>query len=94
MNKLLKIDRVAWDAKWKAMEQEELRLAKESDETMTIEQSARIYLGLCALGEPHFKATEEIFRADRLNDLAQLQASLQRFGRWWEKHHGSATSSV
>ena len=90
----MKIDLAAWDAKWKAMELEELRLAKESDKTMTIEQSAGIYLGLWALGEPQFKATEDLFRPDRLNALAELQARLQRFGRWWETHHGSTASSV
>jgi hypothetical protein len=94
MNVPMKIDLVEWRATWAARELEELRITKLADDILTTEQNANLYLNLCALAEPQFRATEPIFRSERMEYLAELQARLQRFGNWWERQHGSIAHTL
>lgn len=72
---------------WDEVEREERRLA----DHLTLEQSVRIFLSLCAAMEPLMKETEALFRRDREAYLTELQARLRRLEDWRQQQQDGNT---
>lgn len=67
---------------WDEFERRKRRFADE----LTIEESLRIFLSLQQALEPMMEETEEIFRAERMAYLAELQARLLKLEEWRKKN--------
>lgn len=59
---------------WDEVEEVEVRLLRQ----MTVEESLRQYLALQRAFEPQLRATEHLFRAERLAHLRELQRRLAK----------------
>lgn len=66
---------------WEEIEAEETRLLRQ----MTIQESVARYLALQREFEPQLQATEEFFREERLQHLAELQRRLRRLEEWKQR---------
>lgn len=70
---------------WDEVEAEETRLLRQ----MTVQESLRHYLALQQAFEPQLQQTEELFRAERLAYLEELQRRLAALDEWQEaREHG------
>ena len=65
---------------WDEIEAEETRLLRQ----MTVQESLRHLLTLQRAFEPQLQQTEELFRAERLAYLEELQRRLGMLARWME----------
>ncbi len=63
---------------WEALEAERIRLLRR----MTVQESLQQYLALQRALEPQFRATEALFRPQRMAYLAELQRRLERLDQW------------
>lgn len=66
------------DVNWDEIEAEEARLLRE----MTLEEGLGTYLALQRAWEPQFRATEALFREERIQYLVTLQERLLRYQDW------------
>ena len=66
---------------WDEVEAEETRLLRQ----MTVQESLRHYLALQQAFEPQLQQTEELFRAERLAYLEELQRRLAALDGWTEE---------
>ncbi|MGB9777305.1 MAG: hypothetical protein ACPLYD_03365 [Anaerolineae bacterium] len=69
---------------WEALEAERIRLLRR----MTVQESLQQYLALQQALEPQFRATEALFRPQRMAYLAELQQRLARLDRWRKEQRG------
>jgi len=71
---------------WDEVEAEETRLLRQ----MTVQESLRHLLALQRAFEPQLQQTEELFRAERLAYLEELQRRLAALAGRPEKRHGKS----
>jgi len=69
---------------WDEIEAEETRRLRQ----MTVQETVAEYLALQREFEPQLQATEEFFREERLQHLAELQRRLRRLDEW--KRHAAS----
>jgi hypothetical protein len=89
MEVMLMLDLKGWREKYDLMEQEEDRIYQ----SLTIEESVKVYLSLCHTFAPLIEETKDIFLAEREEYLNNLQSRMHKLSLWLQQKYGTATES-